>query len=97
MSKSIYLLSILFMFIFSAGCQSLPVPKPESDIPAADGREGSPTPFREEENPYSLNTGKVDQMILDGKKTEETLIELNKLEKDIKNDRQREFFHLKRA
>lgn len=54
-------------------------------------------PVKIDENEFSLNTGKVDQMILDGKKPEEALAELYKLEKDIKNDQQRGMFYVRSA
>lgn len=111
MKNSAYFLIILFLFTLLAGCQSLPTPGPESDPnrpvnqPTTDtgNREDQPPtitdeiPVKKDEDPYTLNTGKVDQMVIDGYKPEEVLVELKKLEKDIKNDQQQGMYYVRHA
>ena len=103
MKISAYLLSLLLLFVVLAGCQSQsqPLNSPGQKHDRQNVKKHVPVtekpPEKNDNSEFSLNTEKVDQMIAAGKKPEETLEELNKLEKDIKNDRQRGTFFVRRA
>ncbi len=101
MKISTCLIFVMLLFVGMTGCQSQSQHSIDDYPPGIDGEIPPPASNRLHEDnngtTSTLNTGKVDQMILNGIDPKEALAELNKLEKDIKNDQQLGIFHVRRA